>query len=218
MNSLNILDRLPNDVLYTILEFCGDQIQFNNKKNLICSDEFQKRLKMEHYDEISKIDLVERALRYYLNITYPVSSYTFIVSPVNNFSFDVSIQYRELGNEIGIVSYKKVNIEKTFTVYLEEHLKSLIKHHIDNLDGILKVDAKIIYENLYEQKNFNNQVKEIQKLIEWEDHSTLYEICNIDCLIEYFFHNQDWNYDGHIEKILGFSLCKEEIGGYYVTA
>jgi hypothetical protein len=208
---MNILDRLPNDILYIILGFSGDQIQFNNKKNLICSDEFQNRMKMQHDDEIENYDQVERVLRKHLNITYPVSSYTINVSQHSDILFDVSIKYRELGNNVGVVSYRKVNLEKSFTVYLEEDLNTLVEHFIENLDGILSVDADIIYENLFDHQKEMLDVDDIQDLIDKGCVSVLKAICDINWVIS------DVIFDGDYKTIMNFDVCKE-IEGLYVTA
>lgn len=117
-NRINRLENLPYDCLQYVLQFCGDHIQYDFKRNVLLSTPFQSKLKERYldieypeddddeYNSMSEYHLInERHLCKFLFTIYPISSFTITRDEWDN--YDIDIDYRKLGSEKKFV-YKKI--------------------------------------------------------------------------------------------------------------
>jgi hypothetical protein len=211
---MNRLDNLPNDILYQILEFCADHIQFDFKKNVINSSEFQNRLKMQYlaveYDEIDDEDeqsKKERNLTKYLFRKHPVNSFDLTYNPFQK-SFEVEYAYKT-PNRLNEVSYNK--IQKFETLYVESffELRDAVLEELQEHGLILQIEPRLIYENLFTYLKEEWSLQDVVELVKNYRAQKLKGICRLTHLADEVIRIQGF------EQLLNLAAC-EQFGSFYI--
>lgn len=165
----NRLDNLPYDCLQYVLSFCGDNIQFDFKKNVIFSNSFQDKLKPRflslEYGEDEDIEdeevLKMKRMCEYLFSSYPVSSFEINYNEYG-LEYEININYRKCEKD----RYKEVIHGRTLEFKTTEELDEEVREQLNENQYILYIEFGIIYDNVYnkiKQKLSADDIEELQQ-------------------------------------------------------
>lgn len=174
----NRLDHLPYDCLQYILQFCGDHIQFDFKKNVIYSTPFQSKLKEKYlsieYPEDEEDDNMaeyhkrnERYICEYLFNDYPVSGFT--ITRDNHDDYEIEVSYRKMGIQKKYV--KKVIKENSEVEWNKEAIEfNKRTEEKKKKDSMVVHYHPVIHGRTLMIKSSEELDDDVRELIEDDDH------------------------------------------------